>query len=72
MPADSCRGRSISVPPFALTLSDTFSQHIRAAVQIHERQLAMTLEREKSVYWLCITENKKGSVPLLGVWQFMK
>lgn len=37
-----------------------------------ERQLAMTLEREKSVYWLCITENKKGSVPLLGVWQFMK
>ena len=61
MPADGCRGRSISVPPFALTLSIIYSQHIVLLLLygFTERQLALPLERQKSDHWLCIAENKE-------------
>lgn len=73
MPTDGCRGR-ISVPPFALTLSDIYSQYIVLLLLygFTKRQLASPLGRQKSDRWLCIAENKEGSVPLLGVWHFMK
>lgn len=74
MPADGCRGRSINVLPFALTLSDIYSQHVVLLLLyvFIERRLALPLERQKSDHWLCIAKNKEGSVPPLGVWHFMK